>query len=80
MALGRALSFRPATLCLDQPLSALDDETRKQMYRLLERVRVQTGVTTLHVTHSLDEARHLADVIFRVEAGRVVPLEPEPTA
>jgi molybdate/tungstate transport system ATP-binding protein len=80
VALGRALSFRPATLCLDEPLSALDDETRKQMYQLLQRVRVQTGVTTLHVTHSLHEARHLADVIFRVEAGRVVPLEPEPAA
>ena len=71
VALGRALSFRPTTLCLDEPLSALDDKTRQQMYKLLRQVREQTGVTTLHVTHSLDEARHLADYYFRVEDGKV---------
>jgi len=71
VALGRALSFRPATLCLDEPLSALDDATRQQMYELLIQIRQQTGVTTLHVTHSLEEAEHLADVVFRIEDGAV---------
>ncbi len=74
VALGRALSFRPRTLCLDEPLSALDDATREQMFQLLTEVRKQTGVTTLHVTHSLDEARHLADVIFRIEEGAISPI------
>jgi len=71
VALGRALSFRPSTLCLDEPLSALDDDTRQQMYKLLEHVRERTGVTTLHVTHHMYEARRLADCIFRVEHGAV---------
>jgi ABC-type sugar transport system ATPase subunit len=71
VALGRALSFQPRVLCLDEPLSALDEETRQQMYSLLERVREQTGVTALHVTHSREEAEHLADRVFRIEAGRV---------
>ncbi len=75
VALGRALSFRPRTLCLDEPLSALDDTTRTQMYELLNHVRNQTGVTTLHVTHSLEEARHLADFIFQVENGHVTLIE-----
>ncbi len=75
VALGRALSFHPTTLCLDEPLSALDDATRRQMYHLLRQVRKQTGVTTLHVTHSMEEARHLADVLFRVEEGTVTPLD-----
>ena len=75
VALGRALSFRPRTLCLDEPLSALDDATRMQMYELLGHVRQQTGVTTLHVTHSLEEAEHLADLIFRIEKGQVSPIE-----
>lgn len=75
VALGRALSFRPRTLCLDEPLSALDDITRRQMYELLAHVRQQTGVTTLHVTHSLEEAEHLADLIFRIEKGQVSPIE-----
>lgn len=73
VALGRALSFHPQTLCLDEPLSALDDTTRNQMYELLAHVRQKTGVTTLHVTHSLEEAMHLADIVFRIEDGKVTP-------
>lgn len=73
VALGRALAFRPATLLLDEPLSALDDETRDQMYDLLLQVQRQTGVTTLHVTHNIDDANRLADCLFRVEKGRVEP-------
>lgn len=71
VALGRALSFMPRVLCLDEPLSALDGETRGQMCELLAEVRVRTGVTTLHVTHSLDEAAQLADPLLRLVDGRV---------
>jgi ABC-type sugar transport system ATPase subunit len=80
VALGRALSFHPRTLCLDEPLSALDDATRSQLYDLLRHVRRETGVTTLHVTHSLHEAQQLADIIYRLESGRVVPLTDRATA
>lgn len=71
VALGRALSFRPRVLCLDEPLSALDDDTRQQMCELLEDVRRVTGVTTLHITHNRDEAERLADCLFRIENGRI---------
>jgi molybdate/tungstate transport system ATP-binding protein len=71
VALGRALSFRPRVLCLDEPLSALDDETRGQMCRLLDDIRQRTGVTTLHITHNLSEAERLADCIFRLQDGRI---------
>ncbi len=71
VALGRALSFLPRVLCLDEPLSALDSETRRQMCELLSEVRRRTGVTTLHVTHSLDEAAQLADPLFRLDDGQV---------
>ncbi len=73
VALGRALAFRPGVLCLDEPLSALDEETREEMCVLLDSVRRQTGVTVLHVTHSLAEARRLASLVLRIEHGRVVP-------
>jgi ABC-type sugar transport system ATPase subunit len=75
VALGRALSFRPRILCLDEPLSALDDETRRQMCDLLASIRAKTGVTTLHITHNLAEARILADCLFRLENGRIEAVE-----
>jgi molybdate/tungstate transport system ATP-binding protein len=72
VSLGRALSFRPKVLCLDEPLSALDSETRHQMCELLDTVRQQTQVTTLYVTHSPQEAEILGDHLLRLEDGRVV--------
>jgi ABC-type sugar transport system ATPase subunit len=71
VALGRALSFRPRVLLLDEPLSALDEDTRGEVIGLLREVTRREGVTTLHVTHSLTEARRLADRLFVLEAGAV---------
>ena len=71
VALGRALAARPGVLCLDEPLSALDDETRQEMYELLKQVQKSTSVTILHVTHNRDEAARLADRIFHLRNGRV---------
>lgn len=78
VALGRALSFHPPILLLDEPLSALDDETRVEMYELLQSVRRRTGVTTLHVTHHLHEAQRLADQMFVLHQG-VVEERPFPS-
>jgi len=72
VALGRALSAEPGILCLDEPLSALDDETKQGMYELLEKVQQSTGVTILHVTHNLEEADKLADRILLLRDGKVV--------
>ena len=73
VALGRALAFRPGVLCLDEPLSALDDDTREEMCALLESVRERTGVTTLHVTHHGGEAGRLADEVLVLKDGRIEP-------
>lgn len=61
VALGRALSFRPTVLLLDEPLSALDEATRNDMHVLLRQLKERLGVTTLHVTHSQVEAESLAN-------------------
>jgi len=71
VALGRALAIRPGFLCLDEPLSALDEDTREGMYQLLESIRRQTGVTILHVTHHPGEAERLASRIYLLRDGRV---------
>jgi len=71
VALGRALSARPGILCLDEPLSALDEETKREMYALLKKIQQTTGVTILQVTHNLDEADQLADHVFLLQQGKV---------
>jgi len=80
VALGRALAARPQVLCLDEPLSALDDETHEEMILLLKTVRRQTGVTTLHVTHHRHEAGRLADVVLELKDGQVQPRLDDPPA
>jgi ABC-type sugar transport system ATPase subunit len=71
VALGRALSFMPEILCLDEPLSALDDESRQEMIALLKKIQRDTGVTALHVTHNRYEAEALADVRLRLRDGAI---------
>lgn len=61
VALGRALSFKPSVLLMDEPLSALDESTRNDMHALLRRVKETSSVTTLHVTHNQAESEYLAD-------------------
>lgn len=66
VALGRALSFDPSALLLDEPLSSLDAATRSTSQQLLKDINRQTGVAVLHVTHNQDEADALADVCIRL--------------
>jgi ABC-type sugar transport system ATPase subunit len=71
VALGRALSFRPRILLLDEPLNALDETTRDRLCELLRSIQKQTGLTTLHITHSRSEARLLAGQLFTLSEGAV---------
>jgi molybdate/tungstate transport system ATP-binding protein len=74
VALGRALSFHPGILLLDEPLAALDDETRSHIMGLLKTVHAQTGVTVLHVTHNMKEATELGTQVLCIRDGSVQPL------
>jgi ABC-type sugar transport system ATPase subunit len=82
VALGRALSFRPRLLVLDEPLAAVDEATRDRLCDLLRRIQRAHGVTTLHVTHAREEARRLADILYVIDRGAVGarPLESLDTA
>ena len=66
VALGRALSFGPSLLLLDEPLSALDSDTRDSAQTLLKDINRKTGVSVLHVTHNQQEADELADSCIRL--------------
>lgn len=71
VALGRALAINPKVLLLDEPLSALDEDTRDEMAELLKRVQREHALTALHITHSSREAEQLADCVLRMEEGAI---------
>jgi ABC-type sugar transport system ATPase subunit len=75
-ALGRALSFHPRVLLLDEPLSALDDETREEVHGVLSDINRHTSVTTLHITHSRADAEALADVVHILSPSGIDPSDP----
>ncbi len=71
VSLGRALAVKPRVICLDEPLSALDDDTHAEMTALIKRLVTENGITALHITHSRLEAEAIADRIFFLEHGKL---------
>jgi molybdopterin-binding protein len=71
VALARALVVEPRLLLLDEPLSALDPETRESLQREMARLHRELGTTTIHVTHDFEEAVALGDRIAVVHEGRI---------
>ena len=68
-ALARALANRPQLLLLDEPLSALDANLRKQMQSELKALQREIGITFLFVTHDQEEAMALSDRIALLRDG-----------
>jgi putative ABC transport system ATP-binding protein len=69
--LARALALDPRVLLLDEPTSALDRAARDAVETTLRGLRVQTAISTVVVTHDMEQARRLADYVVRIESGRV---------
>jgi 2-aminoethylphosphonate transport system ATP-binding protein len=73
IAIARALAIRPSVLLLDEPLSALDAQIRRNMVEELARLhRELPGLTVLYVTHDQTEALTLAHRIAIMRDGRLV--------
>ncbi len=71
VSLARALAVEPQVLLMDEPFSALDVQTRRQLRAEIRSVWQQTGLTIVFVTHDVDEALIVAD--------RVIVFSPKPT-
>lgn len=67
VALARALAAQPRLLLLDEPSTALDTESREQIVEVIRN----SNVTTIVVTHDLQEARNLASRTFDINDGRL---------
>ena len=84
VSLAARLVLRPAILCLDEPFSALDPETRLEMHRLVLRLWQQFPCVALFVTHDVSEALRLADrvIVLSTRPATVVMdvnvVEPKP--
>jgi NitT/TauT family transport system ATP-binding protein len=74
VALARALAQRSDVLLMDEPFGAVDAITRDQLHEDLVRIRAETGVTIVFVTHSVRESVRLGDriVVLSSRPGRVL--------
>lgn len=72
VAVGRALMSGPSLLLLDEPLAAVDVPLRRRILPYLQRVRDDLKIPILYVSHDREEVEALADVVVRIEAGRVL--------
>ena len=70
VALARALTLQPDLLLMDEPLSALDALTRERLQRLLLEIWQEQKLTTVLVTHSIEEAVFLGSRILVLADGR----------
>ena len=71
VAIARALVKQPEILLLDEPLSNLDARLRLEMREEIRRIQIETGVTTVFVTHDQEEAMSITDEIVLMKKGIV---------
>jgi molybdate transport system ATP-binding protein len=72
VALGRALLAQPRLLLLDEPLGSLDEERKLEILPYLVRLRDESGVPMVYVSHDAGELRQLATQIVILRRGQVV--------
>lgn len=72
VALARAWLSRPRLLLMDEPLAALDEPRKDEIFPYLERLRDVVRVPIIYVSHNLSEVARLADDLVVMQRGRVV--------
>jgi len=69
--IARAMVHSPRLLILDEPTTGLDPKTRLAVWSLIDKIRVETGMTVFLTTHYLEEADKASDVVI-MDKGRII--------
>lgn len=80
VAIARAFMLKPDLLLMDEPFSALDAITREELQELFLKIWKENNVTTVFITHSVDEALYLGSkiVVFSPAPGRILEVLDNP--
>ena len=70
----RAIAAGPEVLLMDEPFSALDPISRNSLQDLIVKLHDELKITTVFVTHDMDEAVKLADRICLMKAGKIIQI------
>lgn len=72
VAIARALAVQPRLLLMDEPLSSLDRQRKREILPYLQRLHDNLEIPVIYVTHALDELTRLADHLVLLEEGKVL--------
>jgi ABC-2 type transport system ATP-binding protein len=72
--IAKALAHEPKLLFLDEPTAGVDVELRRDMWRLIDRLR-ETGVTIVLTTHYIEEAERMADRVGVIRRGEIIVVD-----
>ena len=72
VALARSVVRKPDLLLLDEPLSALDQSMRKKLQRYILDLHTKYNLTTMLVSHDMDEVFKMADVVYKIDEGKII--------
>lgn len=75
VAIARTLALNPDVILFDEPMSALDVDTRLALRREIKDIQKEYGSTMIYITHDQEEAFALSDRIMVMEAGRIHQLD-----
>ncbi|TYP49254.1 ABC transporter ATP-binding protein [Thermosediminibacter litoriperuensis] len=74
VALARAIAPKPHLLLLDEPFSNLDSSLKTKIRQELKTIIVQTGITTVFVTHDREDVKCIADIVVILQKGRIMEI------
>jgi molybdate transport system ATP-binding protein len=72
VAVGRALLMRPRLLLLDEPMASLDAGHKREIMPYLVRLRDESGIPIVYVSHTAAEVRRLATTVVKLDDGKVI--------